>query len=225
MIAFYPSSSQSFNFVAMRYLITKPIKRLTTILLTLSFFVVKAQNSNGSFEKTIFDIKAKSKIDKNDKACLDLINDFYNEALQSNKGELENGTVEKLQTFMKSNDSKNKHLLTLFLMYQQHITETAAKGLKPNSEFQVKTMNVLEKEFQDVYGVIPPIIFIYKSEALNSDKKFEEAKEKVKEGLNISPSSIPLKIYRYMDTKDENLKGDLITNHANHWLVRQNNIK
>src|SRR5204863_7753691 len=135
-------------------------------------------------------------------------------------GELENGTVEKLQTFMKSDDSKNKHLLNLFLIYQRHIGEASAKGLEPNSEFQVETMTALENEFKDLYGLIPAIIYIYKSEALNSDQKFEEAKAEVKEGLAVYPNSIPLKVYRYMDTKDVNLKADLISNHSNHWLVQ-----
>jgi hypothetical protein len=201
------------------------MKNLITIILILSFGILKAQNSGSELDKIILDIKSQSKSDKNDKVALDIIISFYNDVLQSDKGELENTTVEKLQKFMASNDSRNKHLITIFLMYQQHISETAAVGSKPDSGFQVDAMNILEKEFKDLYGIIPPIIFIYKSEALNSDKKFEEAKRHVKEGLKKYPSSIPLKVYRYMDTMNEQLKSDLVKNHANHWLVLQNNIR
>ncbi len=201
------------------------MKQILILLLAISFLSSKAQSANEGYRKTMADIKFKSKIDKNDKVALQLITAFYNEVLQSDKGELENTTMEGVANFMKADDSKNKHLLSILLMYQQHIAQTAAKGLQPNAEFQVEAMNTLEKEFQDLYGVIPTIIYIYKSEALSSAGKFVEAKAHVKKGLAAYPKSIPLKVYFYKDTKDNVIKNELITNHANHWLVKQNNIK
>jgi len=196
---------------------------LINLLLLLSFYSFSQSISN-NFQKTANEVKAQSKIDKNDKSALNLIENFYNDALQSDKGELEAKTINKLQAFMESESSKNKHLITLFLIYQEHITETAAKGLMPDSRFQVIATNAIEKEFKNIYGVTPVIIYIYKAEALSSDKKSEEAKDIVKRGLENYPDSIPLKVYKYLDTKDENLKKDLILNHPRHWLVLQNKI-
>lgn len=43
--------------------------------------------------------------------------------------------------------------------------------------------------------------------------------------LNVSrklyPDAIPLKVYQYMETKDETLKADILKNHKDHWLVKQ----
>jgi hypothetical protein len=196
----------------------------TSLLVLLSFYSFSQSRSN-SFIKTVNQIKSQSKIDKNDKEALNLIDYFYNDALQSDKGELEANTINKLQAFMGSKDSKNKHLLMLFLMYQEHISETAARGLMPDSKFQVLAANTIEQEFNTLYGVTPAIIYIYKAEALSSDKKSQEAKEVVKRGLEDYPNSIPLKVYTYLDTKDESLKKDLVQNHARHWLVMQNKIE
>ena len=55
--------------------------------------------------------------------------------------------------------------------------------------------------------------------------QIEEAKKEVLDGLNTYPNSIPLKVYHYLGTKNEEIKKDLITNHTNHWLVIQSNIK
>ncbi len=200
------------------------MKQILTLLLTLSFFMGKAQSANEGYRNTMADIKSKSKIDKNDKVALQLITDFYNEVLQSDKGELEKNTMERVANFMKADDSKNKHLLTIFLMYQQHISQTAAKGLQPNAAFQVEAMNTLEKEFQELYGVIPTIIYIYKSEALSSAGKIAEAKAHVNKGLTVYPNSVPLKVYFYNGTKDIAIKKELIAKHPNHWLVKQHHI-
>ncbi|WP_181308997.1 hypothetical protein [Rufibacter sp. XAAS-G3-1] len=71
----------------------------TNLLLLLSFYSF-SQSSSKSFQKTVNKIKTKSKIDINDKSALNLLDDFYNEALQADKGELEGKTINKLQTFM-----------------------------------------------------------------------------------------------------------------------------
>lgn len=201
------------------------MKTLLTILFSLLFFVSTAQDMKNNFHNTILKIKSETIIDKNDTTALGIINNFYQEVLQSEKGELESNTATKLQNFMSANNSKNKHLLILFLMYQQHISETAGKGLKPNADFQILAISTLEKEFIDLYKKIPCIVYIYKSEALSSANKQEEAKETVKLGLDNFPNSIPLKVYRYLDTKDEKLKKDLVVNHPNHWLVQEKGIK
>ena len=201
------------------------MKQILILLLTLSFFIGKAQNTTTDFSSIAADIKSKSKIDKNDKVALELVTSFYDEVLQADKSDLKSSTINAVQNFMKADDSKNKHLVTLVLMYQQHIAENTAKGFVPNAEFQLQIMNVLEQEFQDLYGITPALIYIYKTEALHSAEKFEVAKETIKKGLSIYPTSIPLKVYSYLATKDNIIKNDLITNHPNHWFVQKRGIK
>jgi hypothetical protein len=202
-----------------------PLKKLLSIILVLTCFLAKAQTINEVYLKTFDDLKSKSTVDKNDKASLEIINDFYFDVLQSDKGELGSSTINKLQKFMASPNAKNKYLVEIFLMYLQHISETAAKNLKTNADFQVAAMKKLKIDFQELYGLTPPIIFIYGSEALENAQRIEEAKKEVVDGLNIYPNSIPLKVYHYLGTKNEEIKKDLITNHPNHWLVIQSIIK
>jgi hypothetical protein len=201
------------------------MRKLLIIILTLTCSIANAQNNNDSYLKTFDDLKSKSKIDKSDTTSLEIINNFYHDVLQSDKGELGSNTINKLQKFMASPDAKNKYLIEIFLMYLQHISETAAKNLKTNPDFQVANMKYLKSEFEELYRRTPAIIFIYNSEAFESAQRIEEAKKEVLDGLNTYPSSIPLKVYHYLGTKNEEIKKDLITNHTNHWLVIQSNIK
>ena len=153
------------------------MRKLLIIILTLTYSIANAQNNNDSYLKTFDDLKSKSKIDKSDTTSLEVINNFYHDVLQSDKGELGSNTINKLQKFMTSPDAKNKYLIEIFLMYLQHISETAAKNLKTNPDFQVANMKYLKSEFEELYRRTPAIIFIYNSEALESAQRIEEAKK------------------------------------------------
>ncbi len=201
------------------------MKLLFTTLITLSFYLASAQNNRSVFAKQLQELKSKSVIDTNDSTALIIINNFYEEVLQSDKGELQESTSLRLNKFVKSEESKNKYLIILFLIYQKHISETSLKGIKSNPDFQLETLNILEKEYKELYQVIPPIIYVYKVEALNNGNKLKEARSEILRGLSIYPESVPLKVYQYLAIKEESLKKDLIVNHSNHWLVQLNNIK
>lgn len=86
-------------------------------------------------------------------------------------------------------------------------------------------MNDLSVEFKNIFNKIPAIIYIYNFEALDLASQNENALKVLDEALNIYPNSIPLKVYKYQKTKDENLKKDLIENNSNHWMVKQVEIK
>lgn len=190
-------------------------------LLGISAFSQTAAAAKEVFEK----MKKESKIDGNDKAVYNLLDDFYNKSLQAENDEMTDETVGKIQTLISDPDTKNIHILMLFLMYQQHISQTAAVGKKSNPEFQIETMKLLEDETKNIYGKVPAIIYIYKYESLDSGDKKAEAKDAVIRGLKEYPDSVPLKVYGYLSTKDEALKNDLIKNHPNHWMVKQFEIK
>ena len=186
-------------------------------------------NGQSSTEKTLDStlnrLKTTSGTDASDTRIFDLLQNFYNEVLQADNGDVSPETIQKVNDYVADNKTKNRHLLMMFLMYQQHISQASAKGEKPDSDYQVACMKLLEKEMNAVYNKVPAIIYIYKAEALQSHGMIEEAKATIVSALKVYPDSVPLKVYRYLDTHDEQIKKDLVQNHSNHWLVKQNGIK
>lgn len=199
----------------------KKLLLLFLLFAGLNIFAQTAAAAKEVFEK----IKKESKIDGSDKTIYSLLDDFYAETLQAENDEMAAETIEKTQKLASDPDTKNLHILMLFLMYQQHISQTAAVGKKPNPEFQIATMKLLEDEIKSVYGKSPAIIYIYKYEALDSGNKKEDAKTAAAEGLKEYPDSVPLKVYTYLSTNNASIKNDLLKNHSNHWMVKQFGIK
>jgi hypothetical protein len=200
------------------------------VIIFLSFIFLSAtltaQSSAKNFVDSIVNkLKKQSKTDNNDVRVFSILESFYNEALQSDEGELSQITVQKINGYVNDGRIKNKHLLTLFLMYQDHISQTAARGKRPNTEYQLACIQRLETEMQNVYQKVPAIVYVYQAEALQSAGRVVEAKALIAASLEKVPNSIPLKVYRYLDSKDEELRKDLVLNHAKHWMVRQFGIK
>lgn len=200
------------------------MKQLIFIFLLFAGLNIPAQTAAAA--KEVFEkIKKESKIDGSDKAVYHLLEEFYAENLQAENDEMSDETIEKTQKLASDPDTKNLHILMLFLMYQQHISQTAAVGKKPNPEFQMATMRLLEDEIRSIYGKTPAIIYVYQYEALSAANKKEEAKATAFQGLKEYPDSVPLKVYTYLSTNDEAIKNDLLKNHSNHWMVKQFGIK
>ncbi|MCJ8155245.1 hypothetical protein MKJ01_15875 [Chryseobacterium sp. SSA4.19] len=193
-----------------------------TVLLLFFLFSIYAFSQTAAAAKEVFEkIKKESKIDGNDKTIYTLLDEFYEQNLQAENDEMNPETIEKFRKLASEPGTKNRHLLILFLMYQQHISQTAATGKKPNPEVQIETMKLLKDEIQNVYSKTPAIIYIYQYEALDGGERKEEAKAVLIQGLKDYPDSVPLKVYTYLNTRDETLKNDLIQHHSNHWMVRQ----
>lgn len=200
------------------------MKKLFFLFLLCIGLNISAQTAAAA--KEVFQkLKQEAKIDGNDKAVYNLLDEFYNKNLQADNDEMTSDTVEKIQRLATDPNTKNLHILMLFLMYQQHISQTAMVGKEPNSEFQIETMKLLEDETKNVYGKIPVIVYIYKYEALDSGKQEDLARATVAQGLKEYPDSIPLKVYSYLKSKDEKIKNDLVKNHPNHWMVKQFGIQ
>lgn len=200
------------------------MKQLIFIFLLFAGLNIPAQTAAAA--KEVFEkIKKESKIDGSDKAVYHLLEKFYAENLQAENDEMSAQTIEETQKLASDPDTKNLHILMLFLMYQQHISQTAAVGKKPNPEFQMATMRLLEDEIRSIYGKIPAIIYVYQYEALSAGNKKEEAKAAALQGLKEYPDSVPLKVYTYLSTNDEAIKNDILKNHSNHWMVKQFGIK
>ncbi|NML71336.1 hypothetical protein HHL23_16220 [Chryseobacterium sp. RP-3-3] len=197
--------------------------------LILAFFFCIGLNAfaqSGAQVKDLFQkIKEQAKIDKNDRAVYEVLDEFYNKNLQAENDEMTPETIQRIEKMASDPNTKNLHILMLFLMYQQHISRTSMAGKAPDTEFQIETMNILENETREVYGKVPAIIYIYKAESLDGAGKKSEVKTVLDQGLKEYPDSVPLKVYTYLNTKDEVLKNDLVKNHPNHWMVQQFGIK
>jgi len=200
------------------------MKKLLLLILILVSFKSNSQQTE-TYKNFIEQLKKDSKTDKNDKTVYNLLNDFYEQVLQSEKGELTPEIPERIQKLYENKNAKNLQILNMFFAYQEHISQTAAVGKKTDPNFQVNLMTDLESEIKNTYGKVPVLIRIYKSEALESDGQTEEAAKLISESLVEYPDSVPLKVYKYLGTKDETIRKDLIQNHSNHWMVVQYEIK
>jgi hypothetical protein len=198
-------------------------KLILLFAFAMSFPLFAQQTQN--YEQFIAQLKNNTRTDKNDRAVWNLLNDFYEEALQSDAGELNRNTVEKMQKLYADRKAKNMQILHLFMVYNNHISQTAAQGKTPDSGLQVGLMLELEKEMADTYGKVPAIVRIYKAEALVSNGQHKESADVISAGLLEYPGSVPLKVYRFLETNDEGLKTDLIKNHPDHWMVKQFGIR
>lgn len=199
----------------------KKLVLLFFLFINLSLFAQSRESVQDIFQK----LKQQSNIDKSDKTVYNLLSDFYEKSLQADEEIMTPEDIQQIEKLLSDPNAKNLHILTLFLMYQQHISQTAAVGKEPDSNFQIETMNLLESETKDVFGKIPAIIYIYKAEALESGKRKQDSQNTVAQGLKEYPDSIPLKVYSYMNTHDNAIKNDLIKNHSKHWMVQQFEIK
>jgi hypothetical protein len=67
-----------------------------------------------------------------------ILDEFYNKTLQAENDEMTDETIGKIQNLISDPDTKNIHILMFFLMYQQHISQTAAVGKKSIPNFRSK---------------------------------------------------------------------------------------
>ncbi|MCL9806835.1 hypothetical protein NAT51_14970 [Flavobacterium amniphilum] len=192
------------------------MKKITLLLLFLAFNAFGQHN-----EERLVKFRNMTTIDSNDETVFNLLQELYSQILQSDSGELDPSMGKKTNKLYQSEKTKNRHLLILFMAYQSHITETAAAGKKPNTGLQLGLSADLTYEFKNIYNKIPAIVYIYRYEALDSGGQKEEAVKVIEEGLSAYPDSVPLKIYKYLNSKDQALKEDLFLHHHNHWMVKQ----
>lgn len=200
------------------------MKKLSLILFFFISISITAQQPD-DYKKYIDQLKKEAKTDPQDKAVFDLLQEFYNQVLQSDLDELNPDVSTKFEKLYQNPKAGNYYLLVMFMIYQDHITQTAAAGKMSNAKFQIDLITDLETEFKTVYDKVPAIVYIYKTEAFNSDNQPAEALTAINNGLTAYPDSVPLKVYKYLNTKNPEIKNDLIKNHSNHWMVKQFEIK
>lgn len=158
--------------------------------------------------------------DSTDKTIYHLMDELFQGILQSDNLNVSQETIAKIDKIMKSDQVKNKHLLMLFLLYQNVVGQSAQSGTS-NPQAQLEILRTLSNEHSNIYNQIPVIIYIYLAEAYKANKQHEEVVKTLNVSRKLYPDAIPLKVYQYMETKDETLKADILKNHKDHWLVKQ----
>jgi len=182
---------------------------------TLSF----SQEEQG-IKKMISTITKNAIRDSTDKTVYHLMDELFQGILQSDNLNVSQETIAKIDKIMKSDQVKNKHLLMLFLLYQ-NVVEQSVRTDTSNQQIKLEILHTLSDEYSNLYNQIPVIIYIYLAESYKANKQHEEVVKTLNVSRKIYPDAIPLKVYQYMETKDETLKSDILKNHKDHWLVKQ----
>lgn len=173
----------------------------------------------GHIEHLTDSLKRIYPVDSTDRSLFILFDAFFNETMQPDASNLSQKTQSKLHSLVVSPKTKNRHILSLYIAYQHHITESLTTG-KTNPKFQVALMENLSSEVKQLYGKLPVLIYVYLAEAYSSDRRVTDAARIVDEGRVLYPDAVPLKVYQYLSTKDDYLKQELLRNHPNHWMIK-----
>lgn len=195
-----------------------------TTLLLLSTTVLIAQNDLVQQATLQFtEVNNAAVKDGKDLRIYNLLENFYNEVLQNEKGELSEKTIATIYELMENDAVPNWNVLFMFMTYQQHISETAAVGKPSDIGFQLLATDLLAKECLKIYKKLPAVVSIYQGEAFMSAEKTDKAMGIYKQLLTERPNCIPAKIYIYILSNDATEKdkifADLTKNHPDHWMV------
>ncbi|RRJ91313.1 hypothetical protein EG240_06475 [Paenimyroides tangerinum] len=202
------------------------MKKILTIALLMFFGTISAQNEIDEYINTIIvESKNTNPVDAKDLTMKNLFDQFYNEVLQDESGQISEDLLNKITVMVESLSTKNMQLMNLLLVFQDYINEVSENPSSLNSEFQLKIVEAMENEFINLKQDVPVIIYVYKIEALQTNEKFDESDKLIEVALKKFPNSVPIKAYKFLATEDENVKNDLIKNHPNHWFVKQLDLK
>ena len=190
------------------------------------FGTISAQNEIDEYINTVIvDSKNTNPVDAKDLTMKNLFDQFYNEVLQDESGQISEDLLNKITVMVESLSTKNMQLMNLLLVFQDYINEVSENPSSLNSEFQLKIVEAMENEFINLKQDVPAIIYVYKIEALQTNEKFDESDKLIEVALKKFPNSVPIKAYKFLATEDENVKNDLIKNDTNHWFVKQLDLK
>lgn len=156
-----------------------------------------------------------------DKRVWDLLNNLYEENLQTNKG-LSQETLNEYSAVKSSDSISNKSIFYLFDKYQEYITETVAYGKPSEVNIQLAIMKLLAAECVQVYNAIPPIVMIYMGEVLMGASMNQQAQDHFEAGIQYYPDSIPIQVYLVLlnEHQYKKEKKRLISKHSDHWMVK-----
>src|SRR5690606_12469214 len=197
------------------------LKKLLSIFIFFIVICVFGQFSSVQIDSIADELKQKTIIDKDDTEVLEILNRLYEDVLQSDEGELSLEASVSLNNFYTNENSKNLHILTLLLIYQEYFLQVINNEIIEDSNYQLALIQKIEAEIRNLYDEIPAIIYIYKVESLETNGLRNDVETVLQEGLAKFPDSIPLKVYTYLITNDSSIKDFLVKNHPDHWMVKQ----
>jgi len=201
------------------------MKKIFTIALLLFFGTISAQNEIDEYiNAVIIESKNTYPVDPKDLTMKNIFDQFYNEVLQNDSGQISEDLLNKIALMVESPSTKNMQIMNLLLVFQDYINDVSENPAALNPEFQLKIVNAIENEFIILKQDIPALVYVYKIEALQTNDKFDESDKLIEVSLQKFPNSVPIKTYKYLATEDENVKNDLVKNHSNHWFVKQLDI-
>lgn len=201
------------------------MKKIFTIALLLFFGTISAQNEIDEYiNAVIIESKNTYPVDPKDLTMKNIFDQFYNEVLQNDSGQITEDLLNKIALMVESPSTKNMQIMNLLLVFQDYINDVSENPAALNPEFQLKIVNAIENEFIILKQDIPALVYVYKIEALQTNDKFDESDKLIEVSLQKFPNSVPIKTYKYLATEDENVKNDLVKNHSNHWFVKQLDI-
>lgn len=183
---------------------------------------ISAQNEIDEYINTVIvESKSTNPVDAKDLTIKNLFDQFYNEVLQDDNGQISEDLLNKITILVESPTTKNMQIMNLLLVFQDYINEVSENPSSLNPEFQLKIVNAIENEFINLKQDVPALVYVYKIEALQTNDKFDDSDKLIEIALKKFPNSVPIKAYKYLATEDESVKNDLIKNHPNHWFIKQ----
>lgn len=198
------------------------MKKLFFFMIMLSFGSVFSQQvTDYRVIEVVKKLKQDSKIDANDRTAWNLLDQTYQVTLQQDQGALENTDfTQKLTSFLDDPNAKNRHLIILYLYYNQ-LFQNELTNSQPDFESLKEIVLALKNEFIAVYKKEHVMTTILYAEMLQSLGREAEYKEAVARGVKLYPESIPLQIYTAINTNNDAMKSELKRKHPNHWMVLQ----
>jgi len=170
------------------------------------------------------DYKKKSVIDTTDKRIITLLDNLFNESLQSDENKISEETIDLYKKFYSIDSLPNWHLFFLFSNYQTFISEATHNPALANPDLQLWLIKTLSSEIESIFGYVPVMVAIYQGEAFLATGRKEAAIAHFSKYGRIYPNAIPIKVYRFQIESEfdikEKLYDDLKTNHSTHWMVK-----
>ncbi len=194
------------------------------IFLTTCSVFSQIQDVVVATEEEYKELKSKTIIDSSDTRILKLLDNLFNESLQSDENSITEETVNLYKMFNEAGNIPNEHLFFLFTTYQYFVSEATRNPKLSNPDLQLWLINTLSEEMDTLFGVIPKMVAIYKGESLLATGQKSEAIKHFAKFIAIYPNAIPIKVYRFQlesdFTKKEIMYNELKTKHTNHWMVK-----
>lgn len=173
----------------------------------------------------LWTVKSHANISQNDHSLLSVLNDVYEQMMQSDEGRPDEHTIAEYHRYQTDTTLANRHIALLFDHYQTLLNITDAEKEKMPSAVCLPLMKSLAGECNSLFRHIPAIVCVYMGETLMHAGMTDQARDHFNTSLKYYPNSIPLKVYSTkLETNKSKKKkqlAELKKNHGKHWMVKE----